>query len=862
MSFALSRRIRLVNVFALLASGTTVPYIFTFFGHNVFLGWLVLFFVLCLVSTWFWNKSGRYDIAKLSLYVFSYLYLFTAASALGKESGEHMIMIPVLFSAVLLFEFKEKLSLAFVVLLTLTALLLLEFTSYSIFSLELTPKEQQHYYFGSLAVTMIGSISVSAIYFVEYGKQLNENRLMLATSKEIEHTINYFSTSLFGTNSVDEILWDVAKNCIGRLGFADCVIYLLDEKRGVLSQKAAYGAKNPNDFEIYEPIEIALGTGIVGNVAQTGQPIIVHDTSKDPRYIADDRQRFSEIAVPLIYNNKVIGVIDSEHPEKGFFTERHLSVMKTISSLCANKVARALADEEKEKALKLSFEAEKIKAFDELKSKLFANVSHELRTPLTLIMGTINKHSNAENSADWGLLKKYTDRLLRLINQLLDLTKLEAGQFKLHPLPADVMGFLRLNLSLFSSLAHDRQITLINKIPPSALWLSFDRDALEKILFNLLSNAIKFTKNHSAVTLSASYDQELVFSVSDQGDGISEKDKQKIFDRFYQAGKNKSSGTGIGLALTKELIELQRGSITVDSKLGHGTTFIVRLPLDRAQIPEDKPVLNMPAPVLKEQPDENIDKNTTDAESILVVEDNQELATFIKGELDPDFNVYLSFDGDQGVREAQKQLPDLIISDVMMPKVDGFELCQLLKENVLTSHIPIILLTARADFESKLTGLQTGADDYLVKPFNSEELNARIKNLLAQRQKLKDKFSRIISLDHNDIVITSVDEVFIKKVMGVVESHIDDSDFSVTQLCGEIGISRMQLHRKLTTLTGHSTTSFIRNHRLVRASKLLEAGEPVSQVAYAVGFQSLSYFTRAFRARFGIAPSEHALQNL
>lgn len=243
--------------------------------------------------------------------------------------------------------------------------------------------------------------------------------------------------------------------------------------------------------------------------------------------------------------------------------------------------------------------------------------------------------------------------------------------------------------------------------------------------------------------------------------------------------------------------------------------------------------------------------------SVLLVEDNQELSSFIKNELEPQLAVRQVFDGEEATKQAQLNLPDIIISDVMMPKLDGIELCKWLRENELTSHIPIILLTARADMESKLIGLKTGADDYLVKPFNTTELKTRVNNLLQQRKQLSEKYKKIIELQPNDIVITSSEEVFIKKLKSVLEHNIDNDEFDVPRLAEELGISRMQLHRKITALTGHSTTSFIRHQRLLHASQLLQAGEPVSQVAYAVGFNSLSYFSKAFKKQFGVLPSAH-----
>ncbi|WP_185154314.1 response regulator [Fulvivirga sp. M361] len=670
---------------------------------------------------------------------------------------------------------------------------------------------------------------------------------MVAEAKEIERTINYFSTSLFGKNTVDEILWDVAKNCIGRLGLVDCVIYLVDDERKTLVQKAAYGTKNPQAFEIYKPIDIPLGKGIVGTVAKTKEPLIIADTSKDKRYIPDDAHRLSELAVPLIYDKKVIGVIDSEHPDKHFFTEHHLNILKTIASLCANKVIRAMAEKEHEQALKIQLEAEKIKSFDELKSKLFANVSHELRTPLTLIVGTIDRHTKQGESDDWSVLKKHTDRLLRLINQLLDLSKLESGQFKLNPTPGDIYQFLKTVVALFSSYAANRNVKIIEEIPEGSMWLNFDHDALEKIFFNLVSNAVKFTNENTIVKLKVVDAIPLKVLVIDHGKGISRQECDKIFDRYYQIDQKSSQGTGIGLALTKELVNLQQGRLTVESTPDVSTTFTVILPLDKTE--KRSPAIN------KEQPDK---KNTFEETGrfVLLVEDNIAVAKLIRSTLEQKFNIIHANNGQEAMNIAKNRIPDLIISDIMMPAMNGLKFCQWIRENELTSHIPFIFLTARADADTKLKGLQIGADDFLTKPFSGQELEIRVTNLIVGRNKLAEKYRKIISLEPGNIVVTSIEEVFLKKLLKVVSKNIDNNDFNVTDLSRSIGVSRMQLHRKITALTGHSATSFIRNQRLLHASKLLEAGESVSQVAYAVGFESLSYFSTVFKEKFGVLPSE------
>ncbi|UII23513.1 ATP-binding protein [Fulvivirga ligni] len=844
MPFTQAKRVKLVNVCSFLAALSTFPYIFLFIGQITYLGIASLTFFLAFIGTLLWNCAGKYQVAKFWILVNSHAYILLTASSFGRYAGEQLILIPVLFGAVLVFEFKEKLSLYFSIGLTVACFLFLEYTNYSLLNLDISPAEQLEYYQGNLVITVACCVTIAIFYFYLYGQQLDENQRAMNTSKEIEEMISYFSNSLYGKNTVDEILWDVAKNCIGRLGLVDCVIYMMDEDRQVLVQKAAFGDKNPHDFEIFNPIVIPAGKGIVGHVAKTMKPFIVQDTSKEPMYIADDRVRLSEVAVPLIYNNKTIGVIDSEHPEKNFYKQRHVDLLNIVASLCANKVVRAMADEERAKALKIKMEAEKIKAFDEFKTKLFANVSHELRTPLTLIKGTVSKHR--EESEDWILMHRHTDHLLRLINQILDLTKIESGHFELHHQPNDITAFFKILVSTFSSLASHKQVEIIDNIGDDPFYLSYDQDALEKIMFNLFSNAIKFSPHHSSIELKVTYDDVLVIQVIDRGPGIPDLLQNKIFERYYQVPSVTSGGTGIGLALTKELVELFNGDISVSNASDGGAVFTVKLPVPISGASENEVQME-------------VEDSLSEVDSkrlVLLVEDNVELLAYIRNELKESFKVITAADGELAKKKAQDQLPDVIISDIMMPNTDGIEFCKWLKNNELTSHIPIMLLTAVADQKKRLEGYEQGADDYLTKPFDSHELRVRVNNLLRSRDKLKEKYQNVLKMPSHDIVIQSSDELFMKKVLKAIDNNIENNDYSVSQLCEEVGLSRMQMHRKLVALTDFSATSFIREVRLHRAMELLSSGEPVSQVAYAVGFNSLSYFSKIFKGKFGHLPSE------
>lgn len=485
---------------------------------------------------------------------------------------------------------------------------------------------------------------------------------------------------------------------------------------------------------------------------------------------------------------------------------------------------------------------------------MFANISHELRTPLTLINTTVEKHGSGNRNDGWHLVKQQTDRLLRLINQILDLTKLESGHFGLNKQPGYIFKALKAQVSIFSSMAAAKQISIESQMPSKDVQVMFDADALEKIVSNLMSNAIKFSDEKTIIEFVAYYtDGMLHMIIKDHGKGISTEDIGNIFERYYQGHGAPVTGVGIGLSLTKELVALHGGTISAESNPGNGSTFTCTMKmeavLDETAKTDEKVKSSKKRSLLK--------VNRPDAKSILLVEDQTELAEIIAGKLAQYYNVLQATNGITALEIANNSLPDLIITDVMMPGIDGVELCRALKETETTSHIPVVLLTARADMETKLKGLKTGADDYIAKPFHTEELLLRLKNILEQKERLKKRYLEISGQDVSEIVITGPEEVFMKKLIQVVEDNLENNLFSVSQLCAEVGTSRMQLHRKLNALTGKSATAFIRHRRLLRAAKLLDSGLDVSQAAYSVGFASLSYFSKCFKKYYGVRPSDY-----
>ncbi len=524
------------------------------------------------------------------------------------------------------------------------------------------------------------------------------------------------------------------------------------------------------------------------------------------------------------------------------------------------------------------FEAEKLHEVDGLKSRFFANISHEFRTPLTLILGPakdiIDSTKETKTKQTAGLIKRNAGRLLRLVNQLLDLSKLEAGRMKLETRKQDIIPLLKGLVLSFSSLADLKKIKLNLSTAQDGIDVYLDKDKIEKIVNNLLSNAFKFTPEGGKIEVTIEkMINDVEIRITDSGIGIPKENIEKIFDRFYQVDSShtrEQEGTGIGLALTKELVELHKVKIEVESETGKGTTFIVRIPLGKEhlkpeEIIEEKVREEILTPVIEA---ELVDEITTRKEKtdidvlietdkplLLIVEDNSDVRKYIISHLEDNYRIQEAVDGVDGLEQAFNHIPDLIISDVMMPKMDGFEMCNKLKTDERTSHIPIIMLTAKATSQDKISGYETGADDYIMKPFDAAELKVRIKKLIEIRRKLQEKFrSADFAVPPG---LSSIDEQFMKRVLNVVNEHISEEKFSINELGKEVGMSREHLYRKLKAITGHSASLFIRSVRLVKAKKLIKDRKgTISEISFSVGFSSPAYFGKCFKEEFGYSPGE------
>ncbi len=523
--------------------------------------------------------------------------------------------------------------------------------------------------------------------------------------------------------------------------------------------------------------------------------------------------------------------------------------------------------------------AKQLQETDQMKSRFFANISHEFRTPLTLILDPIDEllaRNTDRRSQDYlYIMQRNAKRLQQLINQFLDLSKLEAGKLDLRASPSNVVAFLRGLTMAFHSLAERRGVELHFSAGEDDILLFFDHDKLEKVFTNLISNAIKFTGSRGKVTveikkLESSDGSSIQILVKDTGIGIPKAHLPYIFDWFYQvnnAGNNPIEGTGVGLALAKELVELHKGTIGVESEQGEGTTFRILLPLGKDHLRDEEIVpisriFSFPSKQLL--PDEWEDAHTalqaeedTAKPTILLVEDNADLRLFISQTLIDHYTVETADNGQLGLERALDLIPDLIISDVMMPRMDGMTLCKRLKSDEKTSHIPVILLTAKNSEEDKLAALESRADDYLVKPFNTRELLARIKNLIGLRKQLKGKLSNSVILKPRDIEVPSVEKAFLEKLMDIIETNVGNENFGIEELSRAMAMSRSQLHRKLVAITDRTPSQFVRSYRLQRAHQLLiQNAGTVADIAFEVGFSSAAYFTKCFTEEFGFSPKE------
>lgn len=528
-------------------------------------------------------------------------------------------------------------------------------------------------------------------------------------------------------------------------------------------------------------------------------------------------------------------------------------------------------------------QAEALKEMDKVKTKFFSNITHELRTPLTLILGPTQQlyeesHTVSKQKKLSTILKN-ARHLLNLINQLLDLSKLENNKIAIKYYYGDILEYIQDIIVGFMPLAQSKHQELLFETNTTIWKTYFDQDKWNKIVFNLLSNAIKYTETRGTVVVQlhqirTDKQESIHLTVKDNGIGIDGKNLDQIFNRFYQVEDHHvrfQAGAGIGLSLIKELIELQGGTIQVESQLGQGTTFKIKIPIPQ-QVARLMPFKKHTTPILPVEIDQKLEMLQTiasaDAEmtttkplSLLIIEDNKDMQAYVQSCLNTTkYKVFTAQDGEEGIEKALETVPDLIISDVMMPKKDGFEVVTTIRENLAISHIPIILLTAKAALDSRLEGLQCGADAYLTKPFSPEELVIRVEKLIELRQLLQQRYqNNQTKADNEATVLYQKEDRFILKLKTYILENLDNEQLSVEQIGQHFYISRTQLYRKTKALTNQTVSQIILHTRLEKAKELINQQEhSISEIAYQTGFSSPSYFSRAFKKQYGKSPSDMA----
>ncbi len=501
----------------------------------------------------------------------------------------------------------------------------------------------------------------------------------------------------------------------------------------------------------------------------------------------------------------------------------------------------------------------------QMKFRFFTNISHELRTPLTLIMaplGVIRKKLTDEKAIrQLDVVSKNAQELYNLVNQLLDFRKVEMRMEKLNPTFGNLEEFVHSIYSCFQAFAVEKKLDFRLSVSEGSWNVCTDFDKLHKIINNLLSNAFKFTSEGGAVTLVLSEEERggrpfARISVSDTGIGMTQDEAARIWDRFYQVQNGtKEVGSGIGLHLVKEYVQMLRGEISVESAPGKGSVFTLLLPMDSEAGEMQEAVSSAVSREAEIQPEKTEGEGK---KKILLAEDNADFRNFLKDQLEEHYEVLDAPDGEAGEKMAIEHDPDLIISDIMMPKVDGIELCRRIKTNIQTSHIPVVLLTAYTEDGIKMNSYEVGADSYISKPFNYDVLLTRIRKLMEQQKERKQEFRKSINITPSAIVITTFDEQLIRKALELIERNMDNTEYSVEELSADLGMTRVTLYRKLHGITGQSPKDFIRSIRLKRAAQLLENTDfSISEIADRVGFSTPRYFARLFKDAFGVLPSQY-----
>lgn len=704
-----------------------------------------------------------------------------------------------------------------------------------------------------------GTLTAVNIYlvYVDFGFEKNYYQESRKTYAHLEALSLKMSEILSADGELEHLLWRVTQECVPLLELEECVIYLYDEKAGCLKQVAAYGHKLAGGSEIANPLDIEPGKGVVGKCYSTGKSILVDETRNYPDYVIDEVARNSELSVPILSNGVAIGVIDSEHMMKGFFKERHAQAFNIIASFLGMKIRDHQAKKSIELAQIAKEETEKYRELDELKNKFITNISHDLKTPLSLIkapatqIAQISKSDQVKKQASYIL--KNAEHLLHVVNQLLQLNRVDKGLNELYLEEINVSTLFEKIAAQYRGLAATENVEFTMRVDP--LFIKTDAFRLEQVIHNLVHNAFRYTGRDGKVSLVGENDGDhLRITISDNGPGIAQNLQAKVFDRFFKADINNHEGTGIGLSLVKEYIESLRGKIEMTSEEGKGTSFYVNIPI--TQIEEANSEERLLTGEVQSEDTRPV---------MFVVEDHADLNDFVCSFFETKFHCISAFDGEEALQKMEQKTPDIIISDLMMPKMDGSTFISRIRESDQLGHIPIIVLSAKSQTQSRVDLYNLGADNYLVKPFDITELDAVVENVIAQRRKTRQVFREnyltISTPTTNGMNGESSEDEEPNKLLGAaveyVKNNLDNSELTIQAMAQELGIGRNRFQKEIKLSTELTPVEFVRSIRLNEAKELLKVNDVnVSEVAFAVGFNNLSYFTRSFKAEFGLLPSQ------
>lgn len=844
----------LFQVLATVLPGRGFAYLTTV--DSIILSTVVLIIIFC------WSVQKDSAQILLSWVVFYVAMLLLPIGALLYGSGkEEMIIISSWSAAMYIFERRYYISFSgFVIAMLSTIVTLASSTVISVLQPGLIA-------YNTIALICMGTITVVCncyLLIVDFRHGMHRMDYFERYFDKIEELSTRLSRILRVDKPVEQAMWDVVTECIPVIGIDDFIIYLYDKDKNKLVQVAAYGHKGNEDSKILNPIEIKPGEGIVGNVFIRKKPILVGDTSLYSDYIVDDAFRLSELAVPILIGDEVFGVIDSEHPQKNFYTQTHLQLFNVIAAFCSIKAAQYDVRLQKMETEKNKLEVQKIKELEQFKTRFITNISHDLKTPLSLILGPAGQINNSTKDAfirkQSDYILKNADHLMTMVEQLLQLNKIEQGIDVIQNDTIELNRVLQDMYVQYTPLAEMEGISFFVKAEDDLL-ITTDVFKLSQCLHNLLQNAFKYNRRGGEVCVTAGRysDSKISIVVKDTGIGIAPDKQDKVFERFYKIDVNNHKGTGIGLSLVKEYIQQLSGKVELVSTPGVGSAFTITLP----------------AGIQKQNVDYNeivqVDVADERQKLILIAEDHHELNEFIVQCLQQeDCRCISAYNGKEALALAQQYLPDLVITDLMMPEMSGEELVTQLKQVDATGHIPIVVLTAKNQVDNRVELYQSGADNYIAKPFKIEELLAVVNNTIAQRKRLMDKFyvdymsAPIKQHAPTETVEPISEEVsVIGDCLAYIQSHLDDPDLSVNTLGLHLALGRNRLQKEIKTATGLTPVEFIRSVRLHEAHKMLESSSQynISEIAYMTGFSNLSYFSRSFKVQFGVAPTEVVRRN-